>query len=58
MVFNCLQVSRQAFGAAGGYCTIATLLTLTLFVLIAYMILVRDIWSGLLQLAYNWCTGG
>ena len=42
----------------GGYITTATLLTLTWFVLIAYMILVRDLWAGLVQLAWNQITGG
>jgi amino acid permease len=44
-----IGVSRAAFGNYGAYFTTTILLTMTMFVLVAYMILVRDIWSGLVQ---------
>ncbi|CAM9263340.1 unnamed protein product, partial [Phaeothamnion confervicola] len=44
-----IQVAKEAFGKTGGYVTTVLLLTLTFFVIIAYMILVRDIWTGVVQ---------
>lgn len=41
------QVGKAAFGATGGVVTTAVLLVMTIFVMIAYMVLVRDIWAGL-----------
>lgn len=42
-------MGQAAFGAAGGFVTTAVLVILTIFVMIAYMVLVRDIWSGLAE---------
>lgn len=43
------QVGQAAFGDIGGVVTTSMLLLMTLFVMIAYMVLVRDIWTGLVS---------
>ncbi|KAG5175402.1 transmembrane amino acid transporter protein-domain-containing protein [Tribonema minus] len=54
--FSQASVAKVAFGPTGGYATTLILLCMTLFVLLAYMILVRDIWSGLIGLLVGWFT--
>jgi amino acid permease len=51
------QVAEKAFGPAGATTTTAILIVMTLFVLLAYMVLVRDIWAGLLGLALGIASG-
>ncbi|CAM9573705.1 unnamed protein product [Discosporangium mesarthrocarpum] len=46
-----VQVAYTAFGPWGGGFTTFVLLVLSIFVLIAYMVLVRDVWGGLVGLA-------
>lgn len=40
------KVAHAAFGKPGAFLTTMVLMVMTIFVTIAYMVLVRDIWAG------------
>ena len=43
------KVAQVALGPLGGHAVTALLAALTIFVIIAYMVLVRDLWSGVVE---------
>ncbi|CAM9315807.1 unnamed protein product [Ascophyllum nodosum] len=43
------EVAQVALGPLGGHAVTALLAALTIFVIIAYMVLVRDLWSGVVE---------
>eukprot|EP00752_Nemacystus_decipiens_P011549 g10255.t1 len=42
-----VEVAQAAFGKPGSFVTTSVLMVMTIFVMIAYMVLVRDIWTGI-----------
>eukprot|EP00612_Vaucheria_litorea_P007807 CAMPEP_0171484366 /NCGR_PEP_ID=MMETSP0946-20130122/8768_1 /TAXON_ID=109269 /ORGANISM="Vaucheria litorea, Strain CCMP2940" /LENGTH=394 /DNA_ID=CAMNT_0012017055 /DNA_START=78 /DNA_END=1259 /DNA_ORIENTATION=- len=48
-----IQVARHAYGSTGSWIVTGVLLCSTLFSIIAFMILARDIWSSILQLVFK-----
>ncbi|CBJ28443.1 conserved unknown protein [Ectocarpus siliculosus] len=44
-----VEVGQAAFGEPGAIVTTSVLMAMTIFVTIAYMVLVRDIWSGIVE---------
>lgn len=46
---NKKQVAQAAFGKPGALLATSVLMVMTIFVIVAYMVLVRDIWSGIVS---------
>eukprot|EP00903_Cladosiphon_okamuranus_P022166 g20383.t3 len=44
-----VEVAQAAFGKSGAFVTTSVLMIMTVFVMIAYMVLVRDIWTGIIS---------
>ncbi|CAN0347772.1 unnamed protein product [Pylaiella littoralis] len=44
-----VEVAQAAFGKPGALLTTSVLMVMTIFVMIAYMVLVRDIWAGIVS---------
>ncbi|CAN0205732.1 unnamed protein product, partial [Hapterophycus canaliculatus] len=42
-----VEVAHAAFGESGAFVTTSVLMVMTIFVMIAYMVLVRDLWTSI-----------